>query len=69
MDDFAVVLEVFVDGGKRFGGDSEGMAHDVGDDDRAYELVKEISELTNHIRTVDLGGACDLLTSRSIVAR
>ena len=55
--------------GKRFLGDCEGMAHDVGDDDHAYELVKEISELMNHVRTVDFGGACDLLTSRSIVAR
>ena len=54
---------------KRFCGNCEGMAHDVGDDDHAYELVKEISELVNLVRTVDLGGACDLLTSRSIVAR
>ena len=48
---------------KRFCNDCEGMAHDVGDDDRAYELVKEISELMNHVKTVDLGETCDLLTS------
>lgn len=45
------------------------MAYDVGDDDHAYELVKEIWELMNHGRTVDLGGGCDTLTSRSVVAR
>ena len=54
---------------ERFCGDCEGVAHDVGDDDHAYELVKEISELMNHVRTVDLGGGCDLLTLRSTVAR
>lgn len=54
---------------KRFCGDCEAMAYDVGDDDHAYELVKEIWELMNHGRTVDLGGGCDTLTSRSVVAR
>jgi hypothetical protein len=55
---------------KRFCGDCEGMAHDVGDDDHAYEFVEEFLELKKtHVRTVDLGRACDLLTSRSIVAR
>jgi hypothetical protein len=46
---------------ERFCGDCEGMAHDVGDDDHAYELVEESSELMNHVRTVDLGGGCGLL--------
>lgn len=50
-------------------GDCEGMAHYVSDDDHAYKFVKEFLELINHVRTLSLGGPCDLLTSRSIVAR
>lgn len=65
----SVVLEVFVNSRKHCCGDREGVARAVDDDDHAYELVEEFLELINRVRTVDLGGACDLLISRSIVER
>lgn len=35
---------------KRFCGDCEGMAHDVGDDDHAYEFVEEFLQLKKNAR-------------------
>lgn len=63
------VLEVFVNCRKHCCGDCEGVAHDVGDDDNAYEFVEEVLELINRVRTVGRGGACHLLTSQSISER